>query len=144
MASLVSQDDALAQLRLVEAALTPAQLQDVNNKAEQASYIIVDYLKRSFIDGPLTINPFRAAPRDVSDVTDPGTGNGWWGWSDPPPPVVPPTPAPPWTQTSCPSLVKAAILIVLTSLYDGRTPDDTLLSDSLTGILTRFRDPALA
>ena len=36
-----------------------------------------------------------------------------------------------WTEDTCPPLVKAAIKIVLTSLYDGRTPDDALLSEPI-------------
>ncbi|HEY1878423.1 MAG TPA: hypothetical protein VGG68_00675 [Caulobacteraceae bacterium] len=173
MAALVSQDQALRQLRLVEAALSADQLADVMDKAEQASFIVVDYLKAPFIDGPLAINPYRkakaGAPPDrrapPGPPPRPGLRWGWWGdswgwgwgWSEddpdatpPLPPLYPvpawmPSPPPaPWTQTTCPSLVKAAILIVLTSLYDGRTPDDSLLSPSVVGILARFRDPACA
>ena len=49
--------------------MTTDQLADVNFKAEQASAIIVDYLKRPFIEGPLVATPQRApsAPPVVDD-----------------------------------------------------------------------------
>jgi len=125
MTALVSQAEAVAQLRLNEAALTAAQLADVMFKADQASAIIVDYLKRPFIEGD------EVPPAGVIRTSDFE-------------PSVPPALAEPWTPETVPVLVKAAILIVLTSLYDGRTGDDPLLSDQLTGILHRLRDPALA
>jgi hypothetical protein len=155
MASLVSQAEAVRQLRLNEAAMTTDQLDDVNFKAEQASAIIVDYLKRPFIEGPLTAQPTKAraakaAPppaatqEDWTDAVPPAFFPPGAGWDQPPAPSVPPVPPDPWTPANVPVLVKAAILIVLTSLYDGRTPEDALLSPQITGILERLRDPALA
>jgi len=126
MASLVTQDEALRQLRLSAAAISSEELLDVMFKAEQASAIIVDYLKRPFDDTSspaATTLVVRAAPRADETV---------------PEPVVP------WTEATCPTHVKAVILIVLTALYDGRTPDDELLSNAVTSILWRSRDPALA
>jgi hypothetical protein len=153
MASLVSQAEAVRQLRLNEAAMTTDQLDDVNFKAEQASAIIVDYLKRPFIEGPLVATPVKraatAAPpvvaqEDWTDAVPPPFFPPGAGWDQPPAPSVPPVPPPAWTPNNVPVLVKAAILIVLTSLYDGRTPEDALLSPQITGILERLRDPALA
>jgi hypothetical protein len=154
MASLVSQTEALGQLRLVEAALTTDQLADVNSKAEQASAIVVDYLKRPFIEGPLTVNPLRrgaaaASPptpeQNWTDGVPPPWSPLWYGWYGPGfAPSVPPVPPDPWTPANVPTLVKAAILVVLTALYDGRTPEDALLSQAVTDILWRNRDPALA
>ena len=68
MASLVSQDEALRQLRMVEAALTADQLADVNAKAEQASAIVCNYLKRPFTEGDLQVNPLsrRRSTRDAA------------------------------------------------------------------------------
>jgi hypothetical protein len=144
VASLVSQDEALRQLRLVEAALTPDQIADVNFKAEQASAIISDYCKVPFIDGPLP-PPTRRAPPAPLDFDDlPPAVVPPWDWDHPVAPSVPPIPPEPWTPATVPVLAKAAILVVLTSLYDGRTPEDALLSDQVTGILWRLRDPALA
>jgi hypothetical protein len=145
MASLISQADALQQLRLVEAALTPDQLADVNAKAEQASAIVSDYLKVPFIEGPLSVQPIsRRAPVQTDD--QPPLSPLWpiFPWYGPPTPVEPPTPPPPFTQNNLPTVVKAAMLIVLTALYDGRTPADILLSVPITDILARRRDPALA
>jgi hypothetical protein len=144
MASLVSQSEAARQLRLVEAAMTSDQLEDLNAKAEQASAVIVDYLKRPFIEGPLVPTPIkRAAPKDWTDQVPPAfypPSYGFGGLT----PSVPPVPPDPWTPANVPTLVKAAILIVLTALYDGRTPEDALLSPAMTDILARMRDPALA
>lgn len=131
MVALVSQAEAVAQLRLVEAALTPAQLADVMFKADQASAIVVDYLKRPFIESP-AVNPLTSRP-----VVNPLIADGLE-------PSVPPIPPEPWTPASTPVLAKAAILVILTSLYDGRTPDDGLLTPAITSILERLRDPALA
>jgi hypothetical protein len=117
MVALVTQAEAAAQLRVVEAAASAATLADIMFKADQASAIVVDYLKRPFDDGP-RLNPLIYLP------TDPALE--------------------PWTQATVPTLVKAAILIVLTALYDGRTPEDALLSPAITAILARYRDPALA
>lgn len=119
MVALVTQEEVVRQLRLNPAALSAPDLADVMFKADQASAIVVDYLKRPFDDGP-AVQPLIYYP--------PGT--------EPAPP--------PWNETTTPTLVKAAILIVLTSLYDGRTPDDALLSEPVTAILHRYRDPALA
>lgn len=145
MASLVSQAEALAQLRLVEAALTADQLADVNFKAEQASAIIVDYLKRPFIEGPIVATPVRAraAPSATDDLPPPPVEPPW-SWDTPPEPSVPPVPPPAWTPNNVPIQIKGIILILLTSLYDGRTPDDGLLTPSITAALERYRDPALA
>jgi hypothetical protein len=130
MAALVSQAAALRQLRLVAAALSAEELADVMFKAEQASAIVVDYLKRPFDDAPTApetvVGPFR--PR----------------LSLTPQPLADDEPLVPWTEATTPTLVKSMILVVLTSLYDGRTPDDVLLSDAVTSVLWRMRDPALA
>lgn len=209
MASLISQDDALRQLRLIEAALTPDQLADVNAKMDQASAIVADYLKYPFTEGPYvppaggSRRPMRrraspaamarqamataapAPPAAIAPVPPPassgwpiprddsggfapipsagpnwlegdqppvigenvwlgGAGWSWSGWWGPPDPVVPPPPPPPFTIDTVPTIVKAAILLVLTSLYDGRTPDDSLLSATVVDLLDRQRDPALA
>ena len=138
MVALVSQSEALAQLRLVEAALTTDQLADVNFKAEQASAIIVDYLKRPFIEGPVVATPTESEP------PVPPPFSPLYGWNDPVAPSVPPEPPPAWTPATVPIQIKGIILIVLTSLYDGRTPDDGLLTPTITAALERFRDPALA
>jgi len=119
MVALVTQEEVARQLRLNMPALSADEIADVMFKADQASAIVVDYLKRPFDDGP-AVQPLIYYP--------PGTA-----------------PAPdPWNETTTPTLVKAAILIVLTSLHDGRTPDDALLSQSVVDILHRYRDPALA
>ena len=148
MASLVSQTEAVRQLRLNEAALSPDELADVNFKAEQASAIIVDYLKRPFIEGPLVATPVAPPPvAEVEDWTDAVPPAGFppdAGWSAPLAPSVPPIPPNPWTPNNVPILVKSMILVVLTALYDGRTPEDVLLSPAVTDVLTRYRDPALA
>jgi hypothetical protein len=148
MASLVSQDEAAGQLRLNVAALTAGQLADLNSKAEMASAIVVDYLKRPFIEGPLEVQPIRRAPpAPVERIWTDQPGMNPWpgiGLGPPPAPSVPPVPPPPWTPNNVPTLVKAAILIVLTALYDGRSPEDALLSPAVCDILTRLRDPALA
>jgi hypothetical protein len=154
MVALVSQSEAARQLRLVEAALSPDQLTDLMFKAEQASAIVVDYLKRPFIEGPLVPQPVpvqqsatsgEAPEQEWTDIVPPSPiPPWWWGWSPPLTPSVPPVPPAPWTPANVPILVKAAILTVLTSLYDGRTPDDALLSPQITAILERLRDPALA
>jgi len=127
MVALVSQAEAMAQLRLNEAAMNAEQIADVMFKAEQASAIIVDYLKRPFIEGPVTPSPPPPVARD-----------------DPPAPSVPPEPPAAWTPATTPILVKGIILVVLTALYDGRTPEDALLSPNVTAVLERYRDPALA
>jgi len=119
MVALVTQAEALQQLRTSAAGLAPEALADVMFKADQASAIVVDYLKRPFDDGP------RLDPRIYY------------------PPGTEPAPVP-WTEATTPTLVKAAILTVLTSLYDGRTPDDDLLSPFVLSLLHRWRDPALA
>jgi hypothetical protein len=97
------------------AAISAEELADVMFKADQASAIVVDYLKLPFDDGPL-VNPL----------------------------IFPPAVGPFWTSASTPTLVKAAILLILTSLYDGRTADDPLLSEQVTAILHRMRHPSLA
>ena len=144
MVALVSQAEALAQLRLIEAALTADQLADVNFKAEQASAIIVDYLKRPFIEGPVVATPVRAraAPSATDDLPPPVEPPR--SWDEPPEPSVPPIPPPAWTPATVPIQIKGIILVVLTSLYDGRTPDDPLLSPTVCAALERYRDPALA
>ena len=140
MVSLVSQDEALRQMRMVEAGATADQLADLNAKAEMASAIVCDYLKRPFIEGDVQINPLRRrrAARDAAtDADDDGLDLD-------PPSAWPATPLEPWTPGTVPVLVKAAILIVLTALYDGRTPGDVLLSPAVNDILIRLRDPAIA
>jgi hypothetical protein len=115
MVALVTEIEAVRQLRLNPAAISSEELADVMFKADQASAIVVDYLKLPFEDGP-QVNPL----------------------------IFPPPVGPTWTAETTPTLVKAAILIILTSLYDGRTADDPLLSDQITSILWRMRDPSLA
>ena len=125
--------------------VTSDQLADVNFKAEQASAIIVDYLKRPFIEGPLTPSQNREAePRDWTDQVPPAFYPPSLDWDCPLTPSVPPTPPDPWTPANVPVMIKAMILIVLTSLYDGRTPDDGLLTPQITAVLERYRDPACA
>jgi hypothetical protein len=113
MVALVTQDEVVAQLNL-SGGLASDRLADAMFKADQASAIVVDYLKRPFDDGP-AIDPRIYPPGSVA-----------------------------WTEATVPTLVKSAILIVLTSLYDGRTPDDPLISPDIERILWRYRDPALA
>ena len=115
MVALVTQAEALQQLRLQAAELSAEELADVMFKADQASAVICSYLKVPFDDGP-AINPL----------------------------IFPPQVGPFWTETTCPTLVKSAILAVLTPIYDGRTPEDELLSTSVKDILHRLRDPSLA
>ena len=115
MVALVTQAEAFAQLRLQAAGLSAEDTADVMFKADQASAIVVDYLKLPFDDGPV-VNPL----------------------------IFPPRVGPFWTETSTPTLIKAAILTVLTALYDGRTPLDELLSQPVKDILHRWRDPSLA
>ena len=114
MVALVTEAEALQQLRVSAAGLSSEALVDLMFKADQASAIVVDYLKLPFNDGE-RVNPLIYPP----------------GFT-------------PWTETTVPTLVKAAILIVLTALYDGRSPEDELLSPAVMAILHRFRDPALA
>lgn len=114
MALLVTQAEALRQLRLVAATVSAEELADVMFKATQASDIVLDYLKRPDAD--------QARPED---------------------PLPDPAPLP-WTEATAPNVVKSAVLSILTALYDGRTPLDELLSPQLCAILHRFRDPALA
>src|SRR5882672_10425236 len=147
MGALVSQAEAIRQLRLNEAGLSTDQLADVLTKADQASAIICDYLKRPFIEGPFTAEPIKKVDLPETRWTDevpPPLDPSWIGWGPPLSPSVPRVPPDPWTPANVPTLVKAAILIVLTSLYDGRTPEDALLSPAVTSILERLRDPALA
>ena len=133
MAALVTQEEAMRQLRLQIATTSTDDLADVMFKAEQASAIIVNYLKRPDpVVNPLT---YPGAPTPYAPTESPA------GVMPPAPPAASATP---WTEDTCPPLVKAAILIALTSLYDGRTPDDALLSGPIIGILERMRDPALA
>lgn len=57
-----------------------------------------------------------------------------------------------WTDTNVPFLIKAAVLLVLTGLYENRgdeaEPDysqaDGYLAKPVTAILHRYRDPAYA
>lgn len=131
MTALVTQLEALRQLRLNATTTSPDEIADVMFKADQASAIVVDYLKRPFaevgpVPDPLTPSPYAptASPAGVM-------------------PAAPYTP-PPWDATTTPVLVKGVILVLLTSLYDGRTPDDALLSENMMAVLHRYRDPALA
>jgi hypothetical protein len=145
MTLLVSQDEALRQLRLSSASISPDELTDVMFKAEQASDIVVDYLK-----APGAAN-YVPDPQPTPTTQDGDWWGGGWGWldwglggpppSDPPPLRVPQTA---WIDTTCPPMIKGVVLIILTALYDGRTPGDDLLSDQLCAVLARYRDPALA
>jgi hypothetical protein len=130
MAALVTQEEALDQLRLQSTAISAEELIDVMAKAEQASAIVINYLKRPDPElnpaDPLRPSPFAPTESPLGPM--------------PNPPYAPT----PWDASNCPPLVKGIILIVLTSLYDGRTPDDALLSDPVCSALTRMRDPALA
>jgi hypothetical protein len=164
MTLLVSQDDALRQLRLSAAAITPDELADVLFKAEQASDIVVDYLKApgsgNYVTDNPVVNPLRRARsrwRSSRDGSMGGDGGDWWGggwlpdvgWGGdfgPPPGPPPPlrVPQSPWDETSAPVMIKGVVLILLTALYDGRTPGDDLLSDQMCRVLERYRDPALA
>ncbi len=47
-----------------------------------------------------------------------------------------------WDTDTAPPLIKAAILLVLRSLYDDSDADP--LSDSVVRVLQRYRDPSLA
>jgi len=57
-----------------------------------------------------------------------------------------------WTDADAPFLIKAAVLLVLTGLYENRgdeeSPDysqaDGYLAKTVTAILHRYRDPAFA
>ncbi|HZH10551.1 MAG TPA: head-tail connector protein [Microvirga sp.] len=99
MAALITKDQAKQQLRID----FDDQDADLEMKIEQASEIVIDYLKR------------------------PDHG---------------------WTETTVPKPVQAAILLVLTALWDdrdGHGDGDYLAPDGpVARLLTRFRDPALA
>lgn len=99
MAALITKDQAKQQLRID----FDDQDDDLEMKMEQASAIIVDYLKK--------------------------LDHGWTTLTVPPP-------------------VQAAILLVLTALWDDRTGEgdgDYLAPDGpVARLLMRFRDPALA
>jgi hypothetical protein len=127
MAALVTQEEALNQLRLQVATTSAEELTDVMAKAEQASAIITDYLKVNPPLDPLAPSVFAPTESPLGPM-----------------PAAPYVMATPWDDTTCPPLVKAAILVVLTALYDGRTPNDELLSGPITAILARQRTPALA
>jgi len=114
MVALVTQTECAQQLRVNIAGLSSEAVDDLMFKADQASAIVVDYLKRPFDDAP-AVDPRIYPPGSTA-----------------------------WTEATTPTLVKAAILIILTALYDGRTPTDELLSEPVKGILHRYRDPALA
>lgn len=57
-----------------------------------------------------------------------------------------------WDDTTCPANVQAAVLLTVSWLYDDRTAGDNVeggvamgyLPQSVTDLLHRFRDPALA
>lgn len=49
-----------------------------------------------------------------------------------------------WTAQDAPSNLQAAILLVLSGLYDGRDTGTEVLSPSVKALLHRLRDPALA
>jgi hypothetical protein len=147
MTLLVTQEMALRQLRLSATAITSDELADVMFKAEQASDIVVDYIKAPgaanyVADYVPVVNPLGgrvyvpdAPPADLgNDDFDPTP-------SPPPPPRVPQTA---WTSTTCPVMIQGVVLMLLTALYDGRTPNDALLSDQISDVLCRYRDPALA
>jgi hypothetical protein len=116
MVALVTQTEAFRQLRLNAAALSADEVADVMFKADQASAIIVDYLKLPFDDGP-AINPLIFPPSVDQPI---------------------------WNETTTPTKVKAVILMALTALYDGRTPLDEVLSQPIKDILHRMRDPSMA
>lgn len=155
MTLLVSQDMALRQLRLTSTAISDDELADVMFKAEQASDIVVDYLKApgaaNYVSDNLMVNPLRRAKDGSISGGGDWWGGGWWGdvpWDGygppkgPPPPLRVPQAA--WDATSCPVMIQGVVLVILAALYDGRTPGDELLSPQMTAVLERYRDPALA
>jgi hypothetical protein len=155
MTLLVTQDQALRQLRLSSAAISTDELADVMFKAEQASDIVVDYIKAPGAANYVTDNPMVNPLDDSGDVGGGGDwwGGGWapgvgWGGDFGPPPMIPPpplrVPQSPWDSTSAPVMIQGVVLTILTALYDGRTPGDELLSDQMCRVLERYRDPALA
>jgi hypothetical protein len=156
MTLLVTQDQALRQLRLSSVSISTDELADVMFKAEQASDIVVDYIKAPgaanyVTDNPM-VNPLAGTRDDVGGGGD-WWGGGWlpdvgWGGDYGPPPMIPPpplrVPQSPWDSTSAPVMIQGVVLILLTALYDGRTPSDGLLTDQMCAVLARYRDPALA
>jgi hypothetical protein len=157
MTLLVTQEQALRQLRLSSAAISPDELADVMFKAEQASDMVVDYLKAPGSGNYVTDNPMvnpLARQRDSGGSIGGGGdwwAGGWWmdvGWGGYGPPQGPPpplrVPQSPWDDTTAPVMVRGIVLMLLTSLYDGRTPEEALLSPSMCAVLERYRDPALA
>jgi hypothetical protein len=130
MAALVTQEEAFRQLRLTATTTSTEEMADVMFKAEQASAIVVDYLKRPWPE----VTPLEAGRPSPYAPTQSPVG-----------PMAEPPYAPiPWTEVSCPVLVKGVILVILTALYDGRSPQDELLSGPVVAVLERYRDPALA
>lgn len=108
--ALVTTDQAADQLRKDG---SDADIGDVELKVEQASEIVLDFIKQ----------------RD-SDWTDP---NG---------------------ENPAPALIQAAVLLILTALYDDRSgptigelltpPNGSTAAGSVAALLWRYRDPALA
>lgn len=96
--ALVSIDAARRQLNLTEDDMADADIAaNVADKAEDATAIVIDYLKQP--------------------------DNGW-------------------TVETVPFVVRAAILLVLGALYEGREGGDPI-SDAVRSLLQRLRDPAL-
>jgi hypothetical protein len=154
MTLLVTQEQALRQLRLSVANISPDELADVMFKAEQASDIVVDYLKApgaaNYVTDNPVVNPLPGQRDDNLGGGDWWSG-GWWvdvGWGGYGPPQGPPpplrVPQSPWSDTSAPVMIRGIVLMILTALYDGRTPGDDLLSPQMCAVLERYRDPALA
>jgi uncharacterized phage protein (predicted DNA packaging) len=102
MVALVSLDAAKRHLRVT----VEADDEDIQRKIEQASAIVLDYVKQRYAM---------------------------------------------WTPDSVPKEIEAAVMLMLTSLYDDRdagSPDGAValgyLPPTVTAILHRYRDPALA
>jgi hypothetical protein len=147
---------------------------DIETKLEQASAIIMDYLKNrltaiasisaanptvittsvphSLVSGTTytlagtTTTPTVNGARVVT-VTSPTTFtvpvNVTIGQAD----AAGTVGSPAWTETTAPTPVQSAILLMLTHLYENRGDDmdaDDALWMSLGNMLCRFRDPALA
>lgn len=49
-----------------------------------------------------------------------------------------------WTAETVPFRIKAAILLVLARLYEGRDGKEPILTEAVKALLHRDRDPALA
>lgn len=49
-----------------------------------------------------------------------------------------------WTENAVPFRIKAAILLVVSRLYESRDGEGEILTDAVKSLLHRDRDPALA